>query len=379
MTSEKILTEVAIVGGGIIGLSIAYELCRRDIPLAVIEKQAVMRGASSKSAGIIAPILELKEDEKLYNLAEISMKLYPKWVQSIESANDFPIYLNSKGLLQLPQSKAEEEQLEKLAEIAESRGLKTEWLQGDELRKREPELSENISKALYSEAYSIDPWVLGKGLRRAVQACGRCKFIEGEIIKEVSYQNDEIHLQTESKTITAKKVVLAAGAWSGKVAQLFGFQLPIKPIKGQILLFTAQQIKINHILDGPCYAVPRRSLEQDVIAVGATSEDVGFDESVTPEGVEQILEKVRSFIPNFKGLRPVQTWAGLRPKFTRGKLPIIGRFPQRPNLWIATAHYRSGIILAPATGYLVAKSIQNETELEELHPFSPAHHLSTSE
>ena len=353
--------EVAIIGGGVIGLSIARALTRRGVrDVIVIEKHECGREASWAAGGILAPQIEADAADDFFRLACASRDLYPQFAAELQAESGIDVELDTTGTLYVAFSQDEEAELRHRVEWQRSQGLRVEWLSGDEARTVEPCLSTNVRFALsFPNDYQVDNRKLVEALVIANQRQG-VRLITGCGVRKIQITDDAVTgIQTELGFLSAKKIVIAAGAWSSAIAAE-GVVLPkldIEPIRGQMLCFNAPGFARHVIYSSRGYIIPRRDGR---MLAGSTSEHVGFDKRVTEAGTEAINSMAIEIAPALQNISIVDSWAGFRPR-AKDDLPVLGSVEDVNGLFYATGHYRNGILLAPITGEVIAEAILGDS------------------
>jgi glycine oxidase len=353
--------EVAIIGGGVIGLTIARALTRHGVrDVIVIEKQECGREASWAAGGILAPQIEADAADDFFRLACASRDLYPQFAAELQAESGIDVELDTTGTLYVAFSQDEEAELRHRVEWQRSQGLRVEWLSGDEARTVEPCLSTNVRFALsFPNDYQVDNRKLVEALVIANQRQG-VRLITGCGVRKIQITDDAVTgIQTELGFLSAKKIVIAAGAWSSAIAAE-GVVLPkldIEPIRGQMLCFNAPGFARHVIYSSRGYIIPRRDGR---VLAGSTSEHVGFDKRVTEAGTEAINSMAIEIAPALQNISIVDSWAGFRPR-AKDDLPVLGSVEDVNGLFYATGHYRNGILLAPITGEVIAEAILGDS------------------
>jgi glycine oxidase len=320
---------VSVVGGGVIGLSIAWRLAARGIDVTVFDP-APGRGASHVAAGMLAPVTEVHYgEEALLELNLRSAALYPAFAAQLEEASGRSVGYHQSGALAVARDGDDLAALDRLARYQQELHLDVERLSAAGCRRLEPGLAPGVRGGLLVGGdHQVDPRALVDAL---LEACGR----GGVVFVPQGIGPDE--------RPDGDVVVVAAGAWSAGVC---GVDVPVRPVKGQLLRLRGKA-GVDRIVRGlDVYVVPRPSGE---VIVGATVEERGFDTAVTAGAVEELLEAAIELVPDVRELELVETCAGLRPA-TPDNRPIIER---RGDTVIATGHYRNGVLLAPVTADLV--------------------------
>jgi len=363
-------SEVLIVGGGIIGLAIARELNRRGIQeIIIIERGKIGKESSFAAAGMLAPNAETEKQDDFTEFCAESLNLYPDYANALFDETDVDIELDKNGTLYLAFTEADAKEISRRYEWQKSAGLQIEHLTARETLQAEPFVSPDVRESLF---FPNDWQVENRRLLFALEKYAELnciKIIENaEISNLLIEKNRIIGAETKSEKFFAPTVVLATGAWTSLI-KAESFVLPqIKPIRGQIISFQTAKRLFGKVIYSPRgYIVPRADGR---ILVGATVEDADFDKSVTDTATKFLHETALEISPGLANLEIAEKWVGLRP-FAADGLPILGAFPEVENLFIATAHYRNGILLAPLTAKVIAEKIAKNLDSEYLKIFSP--------
>ena len=360
---------VAIIGGGVIGLSIARALARRGVrDVVVIEKHDLGQEASWAAGGILAPQIEADGSDDFFRLACASRDLYPQFAAELQTESGIDVELDTTGTMYVAFSEDEEAELRQRIEWQRTQGLRVESLTADEARAAEPCLSTNVRFALkFPDDYQVDNRKLVAALviasrRRGVSLITNCD------VRKIQIADGAVSaIQTEAGILSAKKIVVAAGAWSSSI-QAEGALLPwldIEPVRGQMLCFNAPGVARHVIYSSRGYLIPRRDGR---LLAGSTSEHAGFDKRVTEAGIEAIRSMAFQIAPRLERFRVIDSWAGFRPR-AQDDLPVLGSPRGVTGLFYATGHYRNGILLAPITGEIMAEAIV--ADLSAWRAFSP--------
>ncbi len=371
--------DVAIVGGGVIGASIAYFLARQGVSVALIERRLVAQEASWASAGIIAPGGgATMRPEPRYALYAMTQQIYPTLIPQLqeESAVDVEYVRCSRIAVALDPDEAA--RLE--GEVAQHRaqGYRAEWLDPAALREAEPALTQ---AALGGQAVHAGGTVrahrLTLALVRAAERRGLRLLQETPALGLVTAGDRVTGVRTTAGTVAAGQTVLAAGAWTRLLGEWVDAYLPTYPVRGQMLAVEQPPVALRNVVTGlGGYILPRGD---GTVAAGATEEhESGFDHRVTPTGLSWLVGLLTGLMPSATEARVTATWAGLRPGSPDG-MPMIGPVPGRRGLWVAAGHFRSGVQTAPATGTLVADSLVAGRPVEALAPFDPARFVPTAD
>jgi glycine oxidase len=361
-SNSEQFSDVLIVGGGVIGLSLARELHKKVVRrITILERGAEVGGESSyAAAGMLAPQAETDRADAFTAFCTESLRLYPDFAAELLDETGLDIELDRSGTLYLAFTENDSAEIRRRYEWQKSAGLPLEHLTAQETRRAEPFVSPDVRESLFFP----DDWqVENRKLLRALEKyaeINEIKIVPNAEVTSLLTENDKINgAATVNEKFFAEKVVLTTGTWTSLI-KTGGFALPsIKPIRGQMICFqTAKRLFGKVIYTPRGYIVPRADGR---ILVGATVEDVGFDKSVTKSGTEILLETALEISPSLANLEIVEKWAGLRP-FAADGLPIIGDFAEIENLFIAAAHYRNGILLAPLTARILAEKISENTD-----------------
>ena len=371
MTSSP--SDVIVVGGGVIGCSIAYFLARAGVRVTVVEGEQVgAAGATYASAGLLEPLSDSVLPGPMTDLALRSFRMFPEFLRTLQEESDFEVEYRTGGRLRVALNEEEARGLKDSVNRHSELGLKLEWLDGDEAQKLEPLLSECVWGARLSpDEHQLSATRLAEALKRA---CLRRGGVFQEHTPVLGFLRDNANVlgvHTPQGDLPSEHVILAAGSWTGLFERELQVSLPISPVRGQVLYLAGLPRPLRFSVEGPHgYAIPKGEL----VLAGTTVEHVGFDLRVTAGGVFSILQGVRQFLPSVDGASIHHTRAGFRP-WAPDALPILGPVPGVEGLSVASGHFRSGILLAPITGQLIADSLTGHSQREVLEPFSPARFL----
>ena len=340
-----------------IGLSMAWYLGRAGLAVRVLERDRIGSHASGAAAGMLAPLAESEEIDPLFALGKASLDLYPSFLEQLSFDSDVDVLLEGPGLVRLAFSGDDADRLKHLSQTDAGKTLSAEWLNEEQLRDLQPTVSEKaIGAVLSPNEKHVNPRRLIHALARACQR-QNVAFMEG------------IHAEKASQEpASGVKTIYAAGAWTGELLSSFGISLPVMPVKGQVMHLQQPGHDLRYTLYGNGgYVVPR---EDGNVLVGATSENAGFDERTTDEGIDWLLTTSVDLYPAAADFTFVEAWASVRPGTSDG-LPILGCLRSLENAYVATGHYRNGILQTPITAKLMAEMIITDNEPEMLTPFSP--------
>lgn len=362
--------DVLILGGGVIGLSLARSLHKKGFKkIAILEKGKIGREASHAAAGMLAVQAETDQPDAFFDFCSESNRLYPQFAEELFDETGVDVELDREGTLYLAFNETDETSLRERYEWQTRAGLAVEKLSAVETHKLEPFVSPDILGSLY---FPNDWQVENRKLLYALEKY--CEFNDIEIrenteIKKLLIENDKITgAETETEKFYAGIVVLATGAWTSLI-KTESFALPeIKPIRGQIIEFLTAKRLFGKVIYSPRgYLVPRRDGR---VLAGATVEDAGFEKEVSDGASALLRENALEIAPSLVNLEIHDEWVGLRP-FASDGLPVLGEIQGIENLFIATAHYRNGILLAPVTARILADKIADGKHSEYFDKFSP--------
>jgi glycine oxidase len=359
--------DVLIVGGGAIGLSIAWRLAQRGASVTVIDRGAMTGEASSQATGVIQPLTDPEAPRPYLDLCLASNQRFPAFAREVLDATGLDVEYGETGVLRVGVDEAEAASLERHAAWLESLRFPVERLDGRSLREREAALSARLSFALLEPTSRwLNAPVFAQALARAAAGAGVALLPECGLAG-VEWEGGRIvAVRAGTERLPASRFVIAAGTWSGEVAARFGLSAPVVPVRGQLLSLAGEPGAIRHTLYGQrAHLVPWRSGE---VIVASTLEYVGFNKAVTAGGIGGLLAGTMEQVPR-AGAWPIRRmWACLRPG-TPDRLPILGRAPGLGNVFIATGHFRKGILLTPITADLMADVIMDKAPPFDLHPF----------
>lgn len=367
--TQKLQADVAIIGGGVIGLATGYELAALGQQVVIMERDVAGSGAGHFAAGMIAPASEADTaDPALVELALQSCAMYPEWIKRVEADAGLEAGYRTEGSLLVALHRDHEEELERLAAFQNRIGLQTELVSREFILEKEPYLSPRVTRGFYFPAdRQIDPRLLSATLAAAFRALGGT-LIEGEDARPIMESGRPAGIESASGTyeVSAASVLVAGGTWSEQVWPLEAGALPLRPVKGQILRLHGQPVT-NHIVRTPdIYLVPRHSGE---LVVGGTMEEQGFDTTPIAGAVMEMLREAWRVLPGTAELALAEVGVGLRPAL-RDNMPAIGA-SALDGLFVSTGHYRHGIMLAPISSTLLAEQIVSGTASESLRAFDP--------
>lgn len=365
--------DVVVVGGGVIGLSIARELGRRRAGQVALIERAPFLGAeaSQAAAGMLAPQAEADCADAFFKLACASRDLYPAFASELLEETGTDIELERTGTLYLALTAEDEEEIEQRYDWQRRAKLSVERLSAEETLRLEPSVSTQVRGAL---RFPLDVQVENRRLLTALSISAErygVRLLTETHVKSLLTEHGRVQgVETSRGTISAPVVVVATGAWTSFLASTDkGIQMPgIEPVRGQMLCFESQARLARHVIYSPRgYIVPR--LDGRLLA-GSTTEHAGFEKHVTGAGIQQISAAALEIAPAVGSLALIDSWAGLRPRAEDDR-PVLGASSEAQGLFYATGHYRNGILLAPLTGAFLAEQILTGQASPLINTFNP--------
>jgi glycine oxidase len=358
------MTDVCIIGGGIIGLSIARELAGRGLSVRVLSRETGRDTASWAAAGIFPPAPRYAGMPPGDELTAWSDELHRQWACDLLAETGIDNGLRACGGLHVA---AEGDQFARLHEDIrgwETKGIRCERLDAAGLAALEPALADAVARGRLAGGFLLPAEMQIRPPRhlQALQASCLARGVRidaGVEVRNLEARGDRVvAVGTEqagvAASVQAGHYVVAAGAWSGQLAECLGLRLMTRPIRGQIALLRLPRQRLTRIVNrGLAYLVPR---EDGRLLAGSTIEDAGFDATTTPEAIDRLLRMVRELLGELDDMTPEQSWAGLRPG-SADALPSIGRSPICGNAFVAAGHFRAGLHQSTGTAVLVADMI----------------------
>ena len=346
--------DVIIIGGGVIGLSLALALRRRGATILIVERGEPGREASYAAGGMLVDCL-LETPAALQPLATASARMYPEFTQELELESAMHVDLRDHGTIVFPAR----DHVPEWTEFTHAKLLPVP------LADIEPSLAEVSGPAFYLKERSVDPRALSAAAWKTAKRRG-VDFSSGDQVTAVTLIDGSAAGVTTTKTsFLAAKVVNCAGAWSGQIAP---HAIPTRPVKGQIeCLLMPSHARLKHVIrSAEAYLIPR---SDGRLLVGATLEEAGFDKRTDVATIQRLHRAALALIPKLRDAKILEDWAGLRPG-TPDALPILGA-TSTPGYYVATGHFRDGILLAPITAEVMAAVIEGGTPEYDLTQFSP--------
>ncbi len=360
--------DVAIVGGGAIGCSVAHHAARRGARVVLLEAERLGSGSSGALAGMLSGQGEVEPPGPFLDLMLLGRERHRELSEQLhEDTGIDPGYVWD-GALRTATDEASEELLTEAYRSQEAEGLRADWLTGDEARKLEPALSQEVTAGLYMpDDGQVNPPQLVQALARAAVLRGAEIQEATRVIEFLREGNKVTGVRTTRGEISAQKVVLAGGAFSNLLSEQLGVGLPLFPVKGEMLVTNMwpSPIKANVWDAHNFYMVPKKDGR---VIVGATEEPDAYDRRTTLGGVAQLSRAAVKLVPALSEALFVDTWGGLRPGTPTGQ-PILGPVADWESLLLATGHFRNGVLLSVVTGQIVSALALGEGPPMDVSPF----------
>jgi glycine oxidase len=358
--------DVVVIGGGVIGSAIAWNLAQQKQQTILVEKNQPGREASAAAAGILAVSSGRSKRGPMYQLKSASQKLYPALVRELEEQTGIDIEYQTVGVLDLVRNETDEKKYRQLYDLRREQGYAATWLTPEDARRFEPRLTTDIRGAVhFSDDHHLNNERLAEAWVKAVAQRG-ATVRTGVTVNEARIANGKVTaVRIGEDWVSTNTVVIAAGSWSQEVGAIFGLAIPTQPAKGQML--TVRFPHVRRVISwSDHYLVPRKNGE---VVIGSTVEFVGHDKNVTLETVRTLIERSVDLVPDVRTAPLNRFWAGLRP-YSPTRRPILCRAPGLENVILATGHHRNGIVLAPITGKIICELIITGHTSISLEPFA---------
>jgi glycine oxidase len=365
------MLETVVIGAGIAGFSVAFALWERGAAVTIVETRRPGSGATGASAGMLAAQYEAGEDGPKFRLCLESRSRYPEFARRLQAVSGHNLPMRWVGMLVANLTADEHEGAVESVAWQRDAGLEAQLLAPGEAERIQPGISQAALSYVWlpSEGW-LDSQLLGDVMR---EACARSeiRLITGNSAAEILTEAGAVVgvLMADGRTLSAERVVLAAGAFSGGIGGL-PWALPVRPVRGQMLRFGAGTTNLQRLVTSHAgrYLVPR---DDGSVLAGSTMEDVGFDRAITDDAARLIQRSVSQLYPGLSESRPIEQWAGLRP-ICVDSLPVFGPDPVIGGLLYATGYGRDGVLVSPLAGTVVAELAIEGSSQFDWGPFSPA-------
>ena len=358
--------DVIVVGGGVIGCSIAWRLAQTGSKVTLFERGRVGCEASRAAAGMLSPQSESQTAGPFFDLCLRSRAMYRGFAEELKDASGIDIQYKDEGTLFVVPEGEDVEEKTRWARWQLEAGLPVEHVSAGDIRKIEPAVTERAAQAVFlPQEHQVENRQLMDALELAMKRAG-VQLIEGAEVTSIATGHGRVTgVIAKDQRFDAGVVVVAAGTWSSRLLEPLGLNVKVIPARGQMIAVRGKTCQITRVLHSrSVYIVPRRDGR---ILIGATVEYTGFQKAVTVSGIRCLLSAAEELVPSLGEFEVVETWSGLRPD-TNDHLPIIGQGGP-DNLLLATGHFRNGILLAPLTAELVENTLAQGSVSEELKPF----------
>ena len=369
--------DVVVVGGGVVGAAVAYFAARRGMSVKLLEKGVVGSGASNAASGVLSPS---PGTSPYALLGQRSLELFHQLAPQLRDESGVDIELAECGELVLALDEEEVIELQGLRRQLSGLGADAHWVEADDLLQMEPSVNPAVVGALYEpEVCRVNNQRISDALAIAAQRHGADVSQGVEVTGLLHHRDRAIGVDTSEGPVHADRVVLAAGAWTGLMDRwLYGQQSPsvstrpmVKPVRGVNLNLQPRHGSVSRVVHGSWgLVVPRND---GSLIVGATVEEVGFDSRVTAGNVHSILGLGSTLFPSLRDADLNWAIAGLRPG-SADEMPVIGPMPSYENVYMASGHFRNGILLCLATGEAITGMLDGVQD-QSLDSFSPARFL----
>lgn len=348
---------IAVVGAGIIGCAVAFELSGRGASVTVYDGRSIAGGATQASAGILAPYTEAHEGGALFDLTVRSFDLYDKFVARVRERSRIDFEYRRAGTLEVAASDARCAELQSRLSQPWAGEARLEWVDSARLRAEVPSIARAALGALYCPRHAH---VAVEAFTAAIADAARTGGANLEVraaVQRIELLTESVRIHSSGRRESFDRVILCAGAWTPLLDPTGRTLQRIRPVRGQLVKLMAPDLMLPAILwSDDCYIVPWLG---GTLLVGATAEDVGFDERPTASGVGQMLGGAQDLVPELASAAFVEVRVGLRPEATLG-LPLLGPSSD-PRVIFAAGHFRNGILLAPLTAHLIANYVLDDT------------------
>lgn len=369
---------VLIVGGGVIGLSLAWQLSRRGVSVTVIERDRIGKATSWAAAGILPPANAAKATDPIDRLRGVSHALFPQWADELRSITGIDVGLRHCGGWYLADTPGETASMIGMTGYWDELDIRCHRVEAAEVAIREPAIADWIAgddeppKSAWwvPDEYQIRP---PRYLQALHQAClaGGVHFVEGEPVADVQSKSSggaviaSVILGDGSRH-DGDAIVVCGGVWTGSVAQRLNLRQALIPVRGQILLLkTATPLLKSVVNVGQRYLMCR---DDGSTLVGSCEEEVGFQLGTDEQTLAELHDFAIALVPDLKNAERLASWSGLRP-LTFDGFPMIGRVPAMESVYVASGHFRSGFHLSPGTAIAMTQLILNETPTIDLDAF----------
>lgn len=358
--------DAIVVGGGVIGCSIALRLAKAGLKVTVLERGRIGREASWAAAGMLAPQSETTGEEAIFDLSVRSRALYRGFVDEVRSISGIDPEYRGEGMLCVALNDEDASSFAVWPSAQRRLGLSAETLSADDTRRLESSVADSsLGGVFLPNDHQLDSRKLMDSLAAAIGKLG-VEVVEGNEVSEIVREGNKVTgVSGAGECLHAGAVIVATGCWSSRLLSTAELEIDVIPARGQMLAVDGGGLRMERVLHSRrVYVVPRRDGR---ILIGATLEYEGYSRKVTAGAMNRLLSAAIELAPAIAGCEVVETWCGLRPD-TPDHLPVIGPGPLE-NLFIATGHFRNGILLAPLTAEVITGMIVKGAIPDEIRPF----------
>lgn len=361
----KLVSHILIIGGGVIGMMTALQLADAGQQVTLVERGQCGQEASWAGGGIVSPLYPWRYAEPVSRLSRWSEGVYPTLaLRLLEETGIDPEY-RQKGLLYL-----NVEDDEQALAWARQMGKPLERVEAEVVQQKEPAALASGGSALWMPTLgSIRNPRLGQALRARLAAMPRVTLVEQcQVTGFLQRQGKVVGVAMASGELHAERVVVCGGAWAAQLLEGLGVQLPVRPVKGQMIAYQTPPGLVQRVVlkDGR-YVIPRND---GLLLVGSTLEEAGFDKTTDQDALASLRQSAENIIPALARYPVAYHWAGLRPGSPDG-IPFIGALPEFPNVFVNAGHYRNGLVLAPASTHLLVDQLLDREPLIDPAPYLP--------
>lgn len=360
------MSDFVVIGGGVIGMMTTLQLADAGHSVTLLERGDCGREASWAGGGIVSPLYPWRYSEPISRLSTWSEGFYPELSLRLREETGIDSEYRQRGLLYL---RVDDE----ACAMAWARrvGKPLERVDADFVYAKEPNIAPGVRDALWMPTLgSLRNPRLVRSLRMRLGSMARVSIREGCEVTGFCRQGQHIAaVETASGAVSGDQVIVCGGAWAAGLLERVGVRLPVRPVKGQMILFKAPLGRVGRVvlMDGR-YVIPRADGR---VLAGSTLEETGFDKSLSQEARESLWESAVKIIPTLAECEVEHHWAGLRPGSPDG-VPFIGRVPGVDNLHVNAGHYRNGLVLAPAATRLLVDQLLGREPIVDPAPYLPA-------
>lgn len=368
-----------IVGGGVVGLSIAWELARRGWHVTLLERDRVGQAASRAGAGILPAANFENATDSIDQLRGLSDGLFPSWTEELKSVTGIDSGFRRCGGWYLADTRGERAAMQGMTHYWEELGIECESVPSQSVAQREPALvpwarhSSDASAWFFPGECQIRPPRYLRALQQACRTAG-VELVENAAVTDIQSTDHSVQAFAGDRWYSSDSIVVCGGAWTGRIAKSLQLDFSIVPIRGQMLLMKTDSPLLRSIVNvGHRYVVCR---DDGYTLVGSCEEETGFNLGTTDVMLRSLREFAVSLVPALESARHVDAWSGLRPMTFDG-FPMIGRAPGTSNVFVAAGHFRSGLHLSPGTAVAIADLIGGKQPHISLESFRVGKQQST--